>query len=252
MKKILLLAFADILFAASGYASTGGHTKVALIAEACTTNRFVVGCRTTSKAIAAAGFVPLVLPNVVDDAKLDEMLGRADALVIFGSVPGEVHARYDFERKLSRKAAAQNKPILGICNGHQQINVAFGGTYGPNVTNAPVKVQHRWIASTWTNDQFHAVSVKPGSLMAKAFGEGRPKVNSSHKYSVKKIAPGFDVTAVAEDGVVEAIEHRTKPIVGVQFHPERLFVRDGDKRSLALIKAALEGKGCKGAVSAAP
>lgn len=85
MKKILLLAFAGILFAASGYASTGGHTKVALIAEACTTNRFVVGCRTTSK------------------------------------------------------------------------------------------VQHRWIASTWTNDQFHAVSVKPGSLMAQTFGADHPE-----------------------------------------------------------------------------
>ncbi len=222
------------------------RTKVALIAEACTTNRSVVGCRTTSKAIAAAGFVPLVLPNEVDDAKLDEMLGKADALVLFGAVPGEVHARYDFERKLVRMAAAQNKPILGICNGHQQINVALGGTYGPNVTNAPFKVGHSWIASTWTNDQFHVVNVKPGSLMAKTFGEGRQKVNTSHKYSVKKIAPGFEVTAVAEDGVVEAIEHRTKPIVGVQFHPERLFVRDGNEKALALIKAALEGKGCQG------
>lgn len=222
------------------------RTKVALIAEACTTNRSVVGCRTTSKAIAAAGFVPLVLPNEVDDAKLDEMLGKADALVLFGAVPGEVHARYDFERKLVRMASAQNKPILGICNGHQQINVALGGTYGPNVTNAPVKVGHSWIASTWTNDQFHVVNVKPGSLMAKTFGEGRQKVNTSHKYSVKKIAPGFEVTAVAEDGVVEAIEHRTKPIVGVQFHPERLFVRDGNEKALALIKAALEGKGCQG------
>ena len=143
-------------------------------------------------------------------------------------------------------ASAQNKPILGICNGHQQINVALGGTYGPNVTNAPVKVGHSWIASTWTNDQFHVVNVKPGSLMAKTFGEGRQKVNTSHKYSVKKIAPGFEVTAVAEDGVVEAIEHRTKPIVGVQFHPERLFVRDGNETALALIKAALEGKGCQG------
>ena len=61
--------------------------------------------------------------------------------------------------------------------------------------------------------------------------------------NLSAVAAGFEVTAVADDGVVEAIEHRTKPIVGVQFHPERLFVRDGDKRALALIKAALEGKG---------
>ena len=111
----------------------------------------------------------------------------------------------------------------------------------PNA-NASVKVGHRWKASTWTNDQFHAVSVKPGSLLAKTWGAGRQKVNTSHMYGIRELAPDFDVTAVADDGVIEAIEHRTKPIVGVQFHPERLAVRDGNKRALALIKAALEGR----------
>ena len=218
------------------------RTKVALIADACPTNRHVIGCQTTSRAISAAGFIPLVLPNAMDDAKLDEILGRADALVIFGSIAGEVQTRYDFERKLVRKAAARDMPVLGICNGHQQINIAMGGTIDWNTTNASVKVGHRWKASTWTNDQFHAVSVKPGSLLAKTWGAGRQEVNTSHMYSIRELAPDFDVTAVADDGVIEAIEHRTKPIVGVQFHPERLAVRDGNKRALALIRAALEGK----------
>ena len=217
------------------------RTKVALIVDACPTNRLVIGCQTTSAAISAAGFIPLVLPNAMDEAKLDEILGRADALVVFGSIRGEVQARYDFERKLIRKAAARDMPVLGICNGHQQINIAFGGTIERNVTNASVRVGHRWKVSTWTNDQFHAVNVKPGSLLAKTYGEGRQEVNTSHMYSIRELASDFDVTAVADDGVIEAIEHRTKPIVGVQFHPERLAVRDGNERALELIRAALEG-----------
>ena len=243
MRKVGFLLL-PLLLTACGCASLqdAPRTKVTLIVEACATNRQVIGCRTTSEAIAAAGFIPLVLPNAMDEAKLDEIIGRADALVIFGSIRGEVQARYDFERKLIRKAAALNMPVLGICNGHQQINVALGGTYGPNVTNASVRVGHRWKASTWTNDQFHAVSVKPDSLLAKTYGAGRQTVNTSHMYGVQKLAPDFDVTAVADDGVIEAIEHRTKPIVGVQFHPERLAVRDGNKRALKFIRAALEGR----------
>ena len=243
MKKVGFLLI-PLLLAVCGCASLqdAPRTKIALIADACPTNRQVIGCQISAKAISSAGFIPLVLPNAMDDAKLDEIFGRADALVIFGSFAGEVQARYDFERKLIRKAAARNMPVLGICNGHQQINIALGGTIDWNTTNASVKVGHRWKASSWTNDQFHAVSVRPGSLLAKAFDVGRQEVNTSHMYSIRELAPDFDVTAVADDGVIEAIEHRTKPIVGVQFHPERLAVRDGNTRALKFIKAALEGK----------
>ena len=224
-----------------GCVSEQSRTKVCLIAEACATNRQVIGCETSARAIAAAGFVPLVLPNVLDDARLDEMLGRADALVIFGSIKGEVDARYAFEQKLVRKAAERNLPVLGFCNGVQQINLAFGGTIAKNAENVPNARNHWMIASTWTNDQYHAVTVRPGSLLAATIGEGRQRVNTSHRYSIRKVAPGFEVTAVADDGIVEAIEHRTKPIVGVQFHPERMAVRDGDEKALRLIADALNG-----------
>ena len=230
-----------VLLAVCGCVLPKERSKVVLIAEACATNQQVIANRVVSKAIAEAGFVPLVLPNVLGDEQVDEILGRADALVVFGAIPGEVEARYQFERMLILKAAAQRLPVLGLCNGHQQINAAFGGTYGPNAQNAAVKVNHRWIASTWTNDQFHAITVKPRSLLARTLGEGRQRVNTSHGYGIQKVAAGFEVTAVADDGVVEAIEHVEKPIVGVQFHPERMAVRDGDEKALRLIKAALEG-----------
>jgi len=224
-------------------APTKPRTKVALIAEACATNRLVIGCQIVSKAVAAAGFVPLVLPNVLDDTTLDATLARADALVIFGSIRGEVDARYQYERMLVRKAAARNLPILGICNGLQQINIALGGTIGTNrTTTGTALLDHRWKGSTWTNDQFHAVEVRPDSLVGRTLGGGRQRVNTSHMYSIQKLAPDFEVTAIGPDGVIEAIEHRTKPIVGVQFHPERMAVRDGDKRARKLIAEALNGR----------
>ena len=218
--------------------------KVVLIADACPTNRHVIGCKTSSQVAVEAGFIPLVLPGVVPDDRLGEMLDRADALLLFGSIAGEVDARYQFERKLVRMAAERNLPTLGICNGHQQINEAFGGSMcrnAKNVTDPSEAIDHNWKKSTWTNDQFHAVDVKPGTLVANAFGAGRRRVNTSHMYSLEKVADGFDVTARSPDGVVEAIEHRTKPIVGVQFHPERMAVRDGDKAALTLVRDALNG-----------
>ena len=86
----------------------------------------------------------------------------------------------------------------------------------------------------------HGATVLPGnSLMSRTLGEGRVMVNSSHKYRCEEIAPGFRVTAVSEDdGIVEAIEHETKPIYGFQFHPESY--RRKDPRFLDLVRSAFE------------
>lgn len=239
MKGVVLWS-AAVFLAACGCVSTGGRTKVALIVEACATNNQVIVNRTMAEAVSRAGFLPVVLPRIANTNQMDEMIARADALVVFGSIKGETDERYRFEHCMVRKAVAQGIPVVGICNGIQQVNFALGGTYARNEKVVASPLVHRQNVN-W-NWLYHDIDVKPGSLVARHLGEGPQRVNSSHNYSLKRVADGFEVTARAPDGVVEAIEHRTKPIFGFQFHPEYMAVRDGDERALALLKAALEGE----------
>ena len=216
------------------------HARVALVAEGCTANGLVVTRRTVTDAIAAAGFVPLVLPNVALTNDVESLVDGADALVLFGAIKGSMPCRTDFEKRLVLRAAERGIPVVGFCRGHQIINKAFGGDIARNPTNAAVKVVHHGKDDPYVKDCFHPVSVKPGSLLARGIGEGEQTVNSSHNYSISRLAEGFDVTAVAPDGAIEAIEHRTLPIVGFQFHPERLASLAGDERCVRLIRLALE------------
>lgn len=217
------------------------QAKVALIAEGCVDGGLVVTRQTVTDSIAAAGFVPLVLPNVACTNEIDEVLGRADALVIFGAMKGESSGRKKFEARLIRRAAERGIPVVGFCHGHQVINLAFGGEIGRNPTNADVRVVHHGKENPYVKDCFHKVVVTPGTLIARALGEGEQTVNSSHNYRITRLADGFEVTAVAEDGVIEAIEHKTLPVFGFQFHPERIAFYAHDQRFVKLIRDALEG-----------
>lgn len=226
-----------------GVVAVGVTQKIAAIVEASSPGRMVVADRVMADALAQAGFLPFVLPHVADTNVVRAMVERADALVVFGAMKDDTDERYRFERQLIRQAATRGIPVLGVCNGIQQINQAFGGTIARNPADAAVKVGHGWIGSAWTNDQYHAIEVAPNSLVAAALGAGRQTVNSSHYWSIERLADGFEVTARADDGVIEAIEHRSLPVVGVQFHPERMAVRDGDERALQVVRLALEGRG---------
>ena len=85
------------------------------------------------------------------------------------------------------------------------------------------------------SDKIHKIKIKKGSRLGEILGES-VVVNSTHHQSVKDLAPGFVVTAVAEDGVVETIEMENgRPIFGVQFHPEA-FVAAGDDEFLGLFE----------------
>ena len=103
------------------------------------------------------------------------------------------------------------KPILGICRGHQLINVAFGGTLHQHIEG------HSRIDG---RDRIHA-SRTLDPLLTRLYGERFP-VNSAHHQSVDRLAPGFEAVQWADDGTVEAMRHRTLPIFSVQWHPERL------------------------------
>lgn len=110
---------------------------------------------------------------------------------------------------------AMNKPILGICRGHQMINIALGGTL---IQDLPDEY-HRH--DTERNaDRIHLVKTTH-PLMTEIFGAEFVS-NSSHHQAVDRLGEGLSITCVSDDGVVEGIVHESGRILGVQFHPERM------------------------------
>lgn len=107
------------------------------------------------------------------------------------------------------------KPVLGICRGHQLINVFFGGTL----------IQHM---DTWKlhrlekGDAVHEISVVPGSFLQTLYNKTVLPVNSCHHQAVKSTGRGLIPAAYAADGTVEAMVHESLPILSVQWHPERM------------------------------
>lgn len=107
------------------------------------------------------------------------------------------------------------KPILGICRGHQVINVALGGDL---IQDLPTAKDHK--KPTPAEDNHHAVTAEPGSLLERLYGP-EFSVNSAHHQGLGRIGKGLKVTLRAADGVVEAVEHESRPVIGLQWHPER-------------------------------
>jgi putative glutamine amidotransferase len=115
---------------------------------------------------------------------------------------------------LARRFLADKKPVLGICKGHQILNVALGGTLIQDLATAPA---HRYNGQ----DSVHACVSLEGSLLRRLYGR-RYAVNSAHHQGLARLGQGLRVTSYAADGTVESVEHDTLPVLGVQFHPERM------------------------------
>ncbi|WP_228497555.1 gamma-glutamyl-gamma-aminobutyrate hydrolase family protein [Frigoribacterium sp. VKM Ac-1396] len=167
-------------------------------------------------------------------AELLRATDGADAIVVLGGedvtprfyggatgYPGEGrHEPVADEAQLAlvRRAVARRTPLLGVCRGHQVINVALGGDLVQHLDDheglhrtpgAPVEqLMHP-----------HAVSLDPGSRLARALG-AEPVVQSAHHQAVGRPGRGLRVVGRADDGTVEAVEHVSAPVVGVQWHPE--------------------------------
>lgn len=124
-------------------------------------------------------------------------------------------ARDEAEFALLKAYVDAGKPVLGICRGHQVINVFFGGSLYQDM---PEAVFHK---SNESGDNVHTVTAKKGSILEKYYDE-EFAVNSSHHQAVKKVGKGLVATALWENKYIEASEHETLPIFSVQFHPERM------------------------------
>lgn len=128
-----------------------------------------------------------------------------------------VPARDDMELRLYKEALALGLPILGICRGCQLINAASGGSLIADIPSAGFSEDHY----LGREKGYHPVNCDAGTLAERFFG-ARGEVWSTHHQAVDKPAPGFTVTARSPEGVVEAIEHESGRITGLQTHPERM------------------------------
>lgn len=125
-----------------------------------------------------------------------------------------VPQRDENEMELARAFVNAGKPILGICRGMQLLNVVFGGNLHQHIPTAE--------AHSAPGDAVHTVTAVGKSYLSNIYGK-HFAVNSAHHQAVNKLGEGFRVTLVSDrDGVVEAMEHETLPIFGIQWHPERM------------------------------
>ncbi len=208
------------------------------------------------QAVQDAGGVPIVLPLVRGLTQQEFLLQRLDGLLVTGSgsdLAPELYGerqRYPFRRMseeraqlelgLSKLAFGHGLPTLGICGGMQSMNVALGGSLIQDIPSQLVtRIQHR--PTTSATKTAHLIHIEPNSLLRRIAKRASILVNSSHHQSIKSVPSSFQATAVAPDGVIEAIEASIHPFwLGVQWHPEYLYRKDAIQKRLffALIKAA--------------
>jgi putative glutamine amidotransferase len=159
-------------------------------------------------AVNGAGVLPLVVPALEDGADVDMVLDRVDGVLISGSRTNvhpshygedetESHGPFDPARDrvsmaLIRRAIERGIPLLAICRGIQELNVALGGSLGdrdPGVARTDGSPQARNPRQGWAFAIRHSIKIKEGSCLASILGSGEVQVNSLHRQAISRIAP---------------------------------------------------------------
>jgi putative glutamine amidotransferase len=201
--------------------------------------------------MGGAGAMPILLPPVGDG--MLALLDRLDGLLLSGS-PSNVEPtrygvtdsatpdRHDPHRDgttlpLIRAALARGVPVLAICRGLQELNVALGGSLHQQVQVLPGRLDHRGGPGT-PDERYRAKhKVKLTGGMARIVGKSETMVNSLHEQGIDRLGEGVVIEGVAEDGTVEAVHVANVKgwAHGVQWHPEWHYAQNED--SLAIFRA---------------
>ncbi|WP_415758699.1 gamma-glutamyl-gamma-aminobutyrate hydrolase family protein [Pseudomonas sp. LT1P18] len=190
---------------------------------------------------SAAKGLPVILPSLSDLLAPSDILDGLDGILFTGSpsniepfhysgpasAPGTAHdsARDATTLPLIRAAVEAGIPVLGICRGFQEMNVAFGGSLHQKVHEAGPFMDHREDDSLPLEGQYapsHPVHIQSGGVLAGLGLASEIQVNSIHGQGVERLAPGLCVEALAPDGLIEAVSvpQGKSFALGVQWHPE--------------------------------
>ncbi|MBP2079757.1 gamma-glutamyl-gamma-aminobutyrate hydrolase family protein [Oceanobacillus polygoni] len=207
------------------------------------------------KVIIRAGGIPILLPYLIEEGDVVEIVNRIDGLyatgggdidpILFGEEPHLklgliIPERDQSELILIQKMLEMNKPILGVCRGSQILNIAAGGDMYQDIYSQMDKelLQHSQKAPFDYGSHF--VHVRKDSLLYKLTGEEKLRVNSYHHQANRVVPKEFRISGTASDGVIEAIESKSHPFVlGLQWHPEGM-VEANDAASLKIYERFID------------
>ena len=185
--------------------------------------------------------MPVIFPAVPTISDIDELCERFDGILLTGARPNihpseygeaetEAHGVFDRDRDavalpLIRACVELGVPILGICRGFQEFNVAFGGSLHPEIREIPGRINHRMPPEGTVDEKFamrHDVKLVPGGHFAKIFGKDIVTTNSLHGQGIKEAGNRIIIEGYATDGTPEAlrVENATNFAYAVQWHPE--------------------------------
>ncbi|MCJ8507205.1 gamma-glutamyl-gamma-aminobutyrate hydrolase family protein [Rhizobium lemnae] len=207
--------------------------------------------------LKVANGMPIIIPALETGADLQTVLDRVDGVLISGSATNvhpslygadwtEADGPFDPARdatslELIRQTIEHGIPLLAICRGIQELNVALGGTLAREIQDQPGTWDHRK-PPVESRDEMYSIRqpvlIEQGSCMEHYLGlTGEVQVNSLHRQAIGEKAPRLQVEAKAEDGTIEAVSviGATGFAVGVQWHPE--YWAEGDRPSRALFEA---------------
>ncbi len=205
--------------------------------------------------------VPVLMPANGGMCEVQTLLSRLDGIILTGSrsnvqpslYGGPAHAegtpedpaRDEVTLPLIRAAIRLGVPVLAICRGFQELNVALGGSLHQRLQDLPGRMDHSTPMQENSRVRIgkaHTVSVVPGSWLHRMAGSTQIAVNSLHNQGIDRLAPGLVVEGVAPDGTIEAVRVANAPgfAVGMQWHPEYDYMTDATSRAIfAAFGAAL-------------
>jgi putative glutamine amidotransferase len=201
----------------------------------------VTGEKYVKALIDGSGALPIIVPSLAGDIDIDEMLNHVDGITLTGSYSNiEPHHYGDDDADhvgdadphrdamtlpLALRALERGVPLLAVCRGHQELNVALGGTLHRRVASVPGYHNHLENKEDPLDVQYgpsHPIALMEGGLLRRLAGSDSVMVNSLHGQGIAKLADGVTVEAVADDGLIEAFAVDGTPgfNLSVQWHPE--------------------------------